>query len=244
MTEYNPESLGDRKLLASSLEGMLERSGFRLRTADRNDEIVYYRDIEGSERMAVFVYTTLDKYDDALPRPCGEDSIKVCTVYYSESQNKWRGIAKGERRVYRTGAIEEILDRTLERMRECYQVGLIPDRCPDCNAPMFKTKKKPNKPSKVVCAELCWKKPKTKIPDLSKPITVSEYLLLTKTREEVAKRANATIIGNRAVGFPCPLCKTKNTYFYIDLQSHPRDVRGWICQNNSCGGYGNLADLL
>ena len=81
------------------------------------------------------VYTSLSR-DSAQARGCGEDAIRVCVVRYyawhtTEEHMDLAGIggapgglrAHGVAdfpRVYRTGSVEAVLDRMIDRAREAY----------------------------------------------------------------------------------------------------------------------------
>ena len=162
MTKYKADCALSAETLTSGIIEMLEGAGFARLRINGTDEVVYERAIENRDRMRVRVYTSLDWYDDKIrPRYVGEDSIKIITLYTSLRDGETRGIAKAKRRIYRVGDIDDILNRMLEGMRYCYRIALVnPHLCPKCGSPMFKTKKTKFKPSRIVCAEICWTQPK------------------------------------------------------------------------------------
>ena len=254
MTIYDADCGESRAKLSESLIEMLESSGFQEVKVWGTREIVYERHIDGADRMRVRVYTSLaDSYydGDAMPRYRGEDSIKIITLYTTKRTNQDKGIARGKKRVYRTGKIEEILERTLVGMRHCYQVAQTPDLCSDCGSPMFKTKKTKHKPSRIVCAEMCWKKEETpkykprgraQIIDKREPRTIEQAILDVDVRDLIAKEVNALVVGNQATEITCPKCETKEAFFLLDLTGHPCPLVGWRCRE--CKQTGHISDLL
>lgn len=80
-------------------------------------EIVYERPHKVDSRYKVLVYTSIRR-GAANARGVGQDAIRVCAIY--EDATSARGICKLPR-VHRTGTVEGVLARMLERMREAYQ---------------------------------------------------------------------------------------------------------------------------
>jgi len=77
------------------------------------------------------------------------------------------------------------------------------------------------------------------------PMTVSKAELRTDLRDTIASRSSAVITGNRAHHITCPRCNRNAAYFFIDIMSHHSPMKGWQCNHQkSCGGYGNLAELI
>jgi uncharacterized Zn finger protein (UPF0148 family) len=115
---------------------------------DMTKERVFFFSV--SDDMRVAVYTTIVG-DDAWAecRDVGKDAIRVCAVYRRKDGNE-RGVGK-QTRVNRVGEVDAIAGRMLDRMRAAWKVAKRPNRCPDCGAPMFISKK-----GNEVCAELCW----------------------------------------------------------------------------------------
>lgn len=153
-TPYNPGSTADRCALAASLQGLLQEAGFALAarpaTYRANGEAVYFREIPGT-RIAVKVYTTIvPAGPGGLPQVRGEgkDAIRVCAVYRT-TDGKDRGIVS-DTRVNRTGDLQGIATRTLDRMRTVWKAAATGARC-YCGAPKFTAKS-----GKVVCADACW----------------------------------------------------------------------------------------
>lgn len=101
---------------AEVLRGMLVKAGFAQDTEGRKREEVYVRPHAKDPRYAVRVYTSL-RSGATRARGCGKDAIRVVVTF--EGPNGRRGIWKGKR-VHRTGSVEAVMERTLERMREAY----------------------------------------------------------------------------------------------------------------------------
>ena len=107
-------------------------------------EMVFSRPV--NDRTDVRVYTTIV---DGKVRDAGRDSIRVAAVY-TAMDGKTRGLVK-DRRVHRTGNVDAITERMVERMRGVWKNAARPEHC-HCGAPKFVTKK-----GNLCCAEICWK---------------------------------------------------------------------------------------
>lgn len=94
----------------------LESKGFVRGQA--GNELVFDKKHERDEFMTIRVFTSISL--TAGTRGLGKDAIRVVAFY--ESPFEKRGIAKTQR-VFRTGSVEKILARLLERMREAYAVA-------------------------------------------------------------------------------------------------------------------------
>lgn len=68
-------------------------------------------------RYKIKVYTSI-QVGKGLTRGCGDDAIRV-VVTYTNVANQEKGIWKSKR-IYRTGTVDKVCDRLLERMREAY----------------------------------------------------------------------------------------------------------------------------
>lgn len=110
---------GDRfvHVPAERLEGFLAAKGFERGVFGR--EVVYRRRHERDPRFVVCVYTSI-REGASSARGLGEDAIRV-TAFEELEGGRTRGIAKCQR-VFRTGSVEKILERILERAREAYAV--------------------------------------------------------------------------------------------------------------------------
>jgi hypothetical protein len=99
---------------ANKIEQLLSSKGF-VRTIQGN-EIVYVFSHKINPLLKVKVYTSI-KENEIFVRGCGKDAIRVCGIL--ETKTKTYGIAKSMR-VNRTGTVEGVLERLLERARAVY----------------------------------------------------------------------------------------------------------------------------
>ena len=123
MATYESSSALHRNLLAVGIRQELTRLGFGLVS------------IPGTNEQG-----------DAV-RASGDDSIKVCAVYVGGDRP--RGLFK-ERRVFRTGQLEEIPGRVKDRIKLTAAELNGAETC-DCGAP-----KGTSKAGKKYCMALCW----------------------------------------------------------------------------------------
>jgi len=93
------------------------------------------------------IYTSIV---DGEVRDVGGDSIKVCAVY-GMADGSTRGLMK-ERRVFRTGQLEEIAERVKDRIR-LVALDINGVQTCRCGGPMGKSKA-----GKDYCMALCWKR--------------------------------------------------------------------------------------
>jgi hypothetical protein len=110
---------GDRSVVvpAAVLETFLQSKGFE-RSVWRG-EVVYVKRHEKDRRFVVSVYTTISD-GSTRTRRLGEDSIKVSAfMYLDEATGRTRGVSK-QTRIFRTGTVEGVLERILERARAAY----------------------------------------------------------------------------------------------------------------------------
>ena len=111
---------------ADAIRGRLTAAGFKLISAASGEEI-YVRAHDRDIRYAIKVYSSIQRgAGDA--RDCGEDAIRVVVVHYTGTlggNSEWlypdaaRGVFKATR-VFRTGTVDGVLDRMIERAREAY----------------------------------------------------------------------------------------------------------------------------
>jgi hypothetical protein len=165
---YDPENYEHRQILATEITRVLDQSGFVDETEQhpRTRERVYSRQVDRAPEIRVLVYTTIE---GGAVRACAKDSIKVCAVYRTKDGQD-RGIISASTdkvltgRVHRVGEIGAVVTRMLDRMRTVFGAARTPNRCRHCGAPTFKSKARkakhgrPAKPSRTVCAEVCWTK--------------------------------------------------------------------------------------
>ena len=168
--DFDPNFSFSRQMLALSIINKLEDSKFinatpekekkayRQRPMTWQQERIYERAVDPQGLLKVKVYTTVVGGTETFPlsvRHRGKDAIRVCGTYRTRL-GKERGIVK-EKRVNRTGNIEDIVERMLERMREVWKALKTGDSCSKCGAPMFVSKA-----GNKVCSEICWKTEKEK----------------------------------------------------------------------------------
>ncbi|MAF25887.1 hypothetical protein CL634_09980 [bacterium] len=160
---YDPTFPMLRQMLALSIVNRLEDAEFEevklspkppkyRRRGSARQERVYERNVDKAGRLKVKVYTTVVGGTDEIPlevRHSGKDAIRVCGTYRMRSGGE-RGIIS-ERRVNRTGNIDDIVERMLGRMRETWKAMQTGERCGQCGAPKFVSKA-----GNKVCAEICW----------------------------------------------------------------------------------------
>lgn len=147
-TDYIPENPEHRRWLAKEILELMEYAGFT--EQENSGEKVFFRQVQ--EGVKVMVYTTI--VNDQV-RDKDADAIRVCGVY-TKRDGEERGIVKSSR-VYRTGKLGEIPERLLERMREVWRKVKHVERCNQCGAPKFTSKK-----GNLVCCETCYLKDKEK----------------------------------------------------------------------------------
>ena len=160
--KYNPEDPKHRLGLAIHLMSVLDNAGFKRderfeskHAPDHLREHVYSREIR--DGMFVVVYTSCSNHKKVYVsvRAKGNDAIRVSTIYLRSDTSERRGIGK-QKRIHRTGVIEDIGNRLLERMRDGWRIGNTQRMC-HCGAPKFKSKK-----GNLVCANICWTRAKPK----------------------------------------------------------------------------------
>jgi hypothetical protein len=122
--------------------------GFTPKEIPGTAELVLSRTSGRLKGVEVLVYTTIV---GETVRPMGVDAIRVCAVFNpSEEGKRGRGILK-ERKVLRTGKIEEIPGRVVERVKDI--AGELNDlkHCNRCGAPGLISKA-----GNLYCADACW----------------------------------------------------------------------------------------
>lgn len=102
---------------SQAIENLLSSKGF-VRTV-QNREVVYVFTHKADPCVKVKVYTSL-RDGASVARGCGEDAIRICTVF--EGNGKSFGIGKFPK-ILRTGSEEAVLDRIIERARIAYLRG-------------------------------------------------------------------------------------------------------------------------
>lgn len=151
---YDPDSAYSRAKLAARIIEALETAGFEKDPRARG-ELSYRRQVTSKAGALpstfVFVYTTIPLANQTEVRQLGKDAIRTCAVYRTEGK-PGRPLAK-QRRVFRTGTIEAIVERMLERARVAWKDALTRPRCNQCGAPKFRSRN-----DNDVCAAVCWAK--------------------------------------------------------------------------------------
>jgi hypothetical protein len=99
---------------ASAIRQRLEGAGFRL-LPDTHGEEVYAREHEKDARYTIKIYSSIR---EGGIRKCGADAIRVVALLIIPG-GKTYPIFKSTR-VYRTGTVDGVLDRMMERAREAY----------------------------------------------------------------------------------------------------------------------------
>lgn len=150
---YNPAFAPDRAALGKALLAAFAAKGFRTVSSGGGRETVVGFPVKGMERVEVRVYTTVV---GGSVRALGKDAIRVVATYETR-EGQERGLAHTAR-VFRTGTIDAIVERAVERAREVYRDVRTAERC-RCGAPRFKARS-----GKVVCAEACWDRPAAPVP--------------------------------------------------------------------------------
>jgi hypothetical protein len=148
MTTYDPENSTDRRALAASLVAMVTKAKFRLAPSQSpGAEDVYEFDCaDKAPGCKVQIFTSIVRGE---VRQTGKDAIRIAATYKTKA-GEHRHLSS-ETRVNRTGTIEDITERALERMRLAYKAAVVTPRCPKCKAPLFKSRR-----NNMVCAEACW----------------------------------------------------------------------------------------
>jgi hypothetical protein len=145
---YDPTNINHRTALAMDIQATLLGLGFARKDLGAGTrEEVYFRNSTRIRGVEMRIYTSIVGGE---VRDVGGDSIKVCAVY-GMADGSTRGLMK-ERRVFRTGQLEEIAGRVKDRIR---LVALDINGVPTCRCggPMGKSKA-----GKDYCMALCWKK--------------------------------------------------------------------------------------
>lgn len=143
---YNPTDAADRKALAEAMVAMLEKAKFKLVSGSSTEDIYEFDCASKAPGCKVKVFTSIFRGE---AREVGADAVRVVGTY-TRSDARNQGLAD-ETRVNRTGTIEGVTARCLERMRSVYSSVVTSSRCAKCGAPMFKSRK-----GNLVCAETCW----------------------------------------------------------------------------------------
>ena len=146
--DYDPTNSGHRTALATDIRATLTGLGFTRKDLGAGTrEEVYFRASTRIRGVEMRIYTSIV---DGEVRDVGGDSIKVCAVY-GMADGSTRGLMK-ERRVFRTGQLEEIAGRVKDRIRLVAGDINGVQTC-QCGGPIGKSKA-----GKDYCMALCWKR--------------------------------------------------------------------------------------
>ena len=107
---------------AAAIRERVAAAGFRLLPGSSREEEVYERPHDKDDRYAVRVYTSILRGAEEA-RDCGADAIRVVALFVDGKFHyppKTVPIFKAVR-VHRTGSVEKVLDRMIERAREAYK---------------------------------------------------------------------------------------------------------------------------
>ena len=154
---YDPECEYSRQHLAITIVSKLTESGF-VRTEHVDSKIsslpwqmkehLYERDIDDIG-LKVQVYTTVvdDPSLGLTVRATGKDAIRVNV----RSPEVNRALIT-ETRINRTGEVDDIVERMIQRARDAYKLGRQSGSCHKCGSPRAMSKA-----GKWYCAKVCWK---------------------------------------------------------------------------------------
>ena len=146
--KYNHNEYGHRWALATEVKMAVMRAGFSPKAIPGTHELVLAKPSARLRGVEILVYTTI--VGEAV-RPLGKDAIRVCAVFTpSDTSKRARGIC-AERKVLRTGEIEEIPGRVIERMKDIAGDLNELKHCNRCGAPALVSKK-----GNLYCADTCW----------------------------------------------------------------------------------------
>jgi hypothetical protein len=106
---------------AAAIRNRLAAARFRLTPGSSREEEVYERPHDKDDQYVVRVYTSILRGADEA-RDCGADAIRVVALvkdgkfhYPPRVVPIFKAI-----RIHRTGSVEKVLDRMIERAREAY----------------------------------------------------------------------------------------------------------------------------
>ena len=94
----------------------LNAAGFIKINLTSSKEEVYQREHHKDPRYLIRIYSSIPCGDFGT-RGCGKDAIRVVVIF--QTQQKTYGIWKGVR-VHRTGTVDAVIERTLQRARDGY----------------------------------------------------------------------------------------------------------------------------
>jgi hypothetical protein len=107
---------------AAAIRERLAAAGFRLTSGSPREEEVYERPHDKDDRYVVQVYTSILRGAEEA-RDCGADAIRVVALVKDGKFHyppKVVPIFKANR-IHRTGSVDKVLDRMIERARQAYK---------------------------------------------------------------------------------------------------------------------------
>ena len=146
---YNPASLSDRKALGSLILSTLSEKGFKETSDSVPGETVFDFSVLNRGLPSGFFIRIYTSVVNGVARGDGEDAIRACLVWQNPKTNLFTPISKSTR-VNRTGEMEEIVERVLQRGRDLWTGVPNISRC-NCGAP-----KAVSKAGNLYCAARCW----------------------------------------------------------------------------------------
>ncbi len=157
--KYDPRNPSDRSELARALTAQLVAKKWKL-ASDNQTEDIYEWDMGArAPGCKIQVFTSLFRGE---AREVGSDAIRVVGVYTTKG-GRTRAVAD-ETRVNRTGTIQDIVARTMDRVKCVFTALPGVERCRSCGAPKFKSRK-----GNKVCADLCFVSAPSKAPNPKAP---------------------------------------------------------------------------
>jgi len=118
---------------ASALHDLLTKKQFA--PATRGHERVYTRQGKVNAGLAIIVYSSVTE-GAGEARACGEDAIRVSLLARVGSGRDWT--LHKCKRIHRTGSVEKILARVMERIMEAAEASkAYGTPCPKCAAPTY-----------------------------------------------------------------------------------------------------------
>lgn len=113
---------------ADAIRSKLTSAGFKPALETRGYEEVFDRVHDRDKRYMVRVFTSIGR-GDAEARAKGTDAIRVIALFFRDAYvnpNAYRGqgmhaVVFKAKRVHRSGSVDAVLDRMMERARDAYQ---------------------------------------------------------------------------------------------------------------------------
>ena len=146
---YNPSLIEHRKALGSMILSTLSEKGFKEASDSVAGETVLDFSLLRKGLPSGFFIRIYTSVVNGVARGDGEDAIRTCLIWQDPKTNLFTPISKSTR-VNRTGEMEEIVERTLQRGRDLFSTLPSVQKC-NCGAP-----KAVSKGGNLYCAARCW----------------------------------------------------------------------------------------